>query len=287
MCCFIFEVLIRRSVVIREIPLKTARRFVSFCCLLWVSSVSAAAANDPLEDLLAATFKISQGDHSGTCFLISEPTTNAEHPRRILLATAAHVLEQMHDDDCEIVFRTGSIEQGFHRLAKPVKIRNGDNLHWKRHPDVDVAVMPIEIPESAFAKPIPIDHVATESQLIDRTIHVGQEAWIGCFPAKLEGNETGWPILRKGSIATYPLIPVKTAKTMMIDYKVFGGDSGAPIAIVHDGRPLIIGVASSMQRQTDKSVLPFEERTMHTPMGLSIAVQAPYLRETIELTRQK
>jgi hypothetical protein len=260
---------------------------MSFCCLLWISSVTASAANDPAEDLLAATFKVSQGDHSGTCFVIADHFGGAENPRQVILATAAHVLDQMPDEECEVVFRTGSVEQGFHRLAKPIKIRNGNNPIWKRHPEVDVAAMPIELPESAYVKPLAIEQLVTEAQLNDRTIHVGQETWVGCFPAKLESNEAGWPILRRGSIATFPLIPVKTAKTIMIDYKVFGGDSGAPIAVIHDGKPLIIGVASSMQRQTDRSTMPFEERTMHTPMGLSIAVQAEYLRDTIQLVRSK
>jgi hypothetical protein len=233
--------------------------------------------------LLSATFKISQKEHSGTCFILAKPDENPPGPGSLILATAAHVLEQMVEEECELVLRTGNLEQGFQRLVVTIHIRDGDTPLWTRHPELDVATMQIVLPVEAAVMPIPIDRLVSETLLIDRTVRVGQEAWISCFPAKLEANEAGWPVLRKGSIATYPLFPVKTAKTILIDYKVFGGDSGAPIAIIHDGKLLVLGVASSMQRQTDRTTMPFEERTMHTPLGLSIVVQAAYLRETIDL----
>jgi hypothetical protein len=140
----------------------------------------------------------------------------------------------------------------------------------------------VELPEDAFVHRISLELIADEQKLKDRTVRVGQEAWISCFPAKLEANDAGWPVLRKGSIATYPLLPIKAAKTILIDYNVFGGDSGAPIAVIANDQLVIVGVASAMQRQTDRSTLPFEEKTMHTPLGLSIAVQAPFLRQTID-----
>ena len=46
-----------------------------------------------------------------------------------------------------------------------------------------------------------------------------------------------------------------------------------------------MGVILGMHRQTDRATLPFEDRTMHTPLGLAIAAQAAFIRETIELVR--
>jgi hypothetical protein len=37
-----------------------------------------------------------------------------------------------------------------------------------------------------------------------------------------------------------------------------------------------------MQRQTDRSTLPFEEKTVHMPLGLAIVAQAAFVRELVE-----
>jgi hypothetical protein len=253
--------------------------------MLLIFGVVAAdlTASEPLEDLLSATFRITDGDHSGTCFIISDEALKSSDPRRVVLATAAHVLAQMSHSKCDLILRTATAENEFQRKSFPIEIRDGDKPRWSRLPEVDIATMRVTLPDDVDVKPIALSQIATKDAFKDRTVKVGQEAWIGCFPAKLEANDAGWPILRKGSIASYPLVPVKSAKTMMIDYNVFPGDSGAPVAVIVDDRPLIVGVASGMQRQTDRTTLPFEERTTHTPLGLSIAVQSSYLRQTIDL----
>jgi len=111
---------------------------------------------------------------------------------------------------------------------------------------------------------------------------VGQDICIPCFPAKVEANKAGWPILRRGSIASHPLFPLSSAKTFFVDSASFGGESGAPVAVEVDGKTYVVGLITSMQRQTDKAKMPFEERIVHTPLGLGIAVQSPLLREVIE-----
>lgn len=264
-----------------------ARPIFAAAVMIGAATTTEGWSNDPVEDLLAATFRITDGEHSGTCFIVTVHPANARTPQRVVVATAAHVLSQMDDDECELILRCRNAEGCYSRKVVKIKIREGQRDLWTAHPDLDVAVMPVELPEDVSVTPIPLELIADESKLINRTIRVGQETWISCFPAKLESNDAGWPILRRGSIATHPLIPLKTNKTILIDYKVFGGDSGAPIAMIVDNRPLIIGVASSMQQQTDRSTLPFEERVMHTPLSLSIVVQSAYLRDTITLMHQQ
>jgi hypothetical protein len=243
-------------------------------------------AGEAVEDLLAGTFRITDGEHSGTCFLVTNQAVDFGASRHVILVTAKHVLDQMNGPQCDLILRTSS-EQGYSRSVVPIQIRNENKRRWTQHPDVDIASLQVELPEDTAAKPIPFEQIADEASLIDRTVRVGQEVWIACFPAKLEVNDAGWPVLRKGSIASYPLLPVSTNKTMLVDYNVFGGDSGAPVAIIVNNRPFIVGVASSMHRQTDRSSLPFEDRVMHTPMGLSIVVQAAYLRDTIKFMKQE
>jgi hypothetical protein len=263
--------------------LLAARTTLAFSLLAWMTIAGNAFSAEPLEDLLSATFRIADRDHSGTCFLVEGGAIGAPDVRRVALVTAAHVFEQMSGADCELILRKATEDGQFARLVVSIPIRDGNRPRWTRHPELDVATLLVDLPEGTAARPIPFDQIADEARIINRTIRVGQETWIPCYPAKLEANAAGWPILRKGSIASYPLAPVKSTKTMLIDYSTFGGDSGAPIAIVVDDRPVVIGITSSMQRQTDRSSLPFEERTMHTPLGLSIVTHAAHLRDTIEL----
>lgn len=259
----------------------TRTRFV-FTLLLAGCWTTTASANEPLEELVSSIFRITDGEHSGTCFFVSGQAANSMNPREAILVTAAHVLAQMSRPKCDLILRVRVEEDQFARKVVPIEIRHDDKPKWTQIQDTDIATMLFELPEEASVNQIPLELISDEQKLKDRIVHVGQEAWIGCYPAKLEANDAGWPVLRRGSVATHPMLPIKSAKTILIDYNVFGGDSGAPIAVIVNDRPLIIGVASAMQRQTDRSTLPFEEKTMHTPLGLSIAVQAPFLRQTID-----
>ena len=270
-----------------EAPLLAVRMTLISAFLVFLSPAWDCRADEPLEDLLSATFRITDGNHSGTCFFVSGNAVESSRPLQVVLVTAAHVFEQMSSEECELILRKESEDKQYSRSVVSIQIRDGDKPRWTRIRDIDIATLLVDLPEDVSVKPFALEQIVGEAKLKDRTVRVGQETWIACFPAKLEANEAGWPVLRKGSIASYPLTPVTSNKTILVSYNVFGGDSGAPVAVIVDNRPLIVGVASGMQRQTDKSTLPFEERTMHTPLGLSIAVQAHYLRETIELMMEK
>ena len=244
-------------------------------------------ADNAVEELLQATFRIADREHSGTCFLIATKEADTLNPRRVILATAAHVMEQMAGNECELMLRSVNEDQVFSRQPLTIMVRKEGKQLWTRHPDIDIATIFVDLPENIAVKPLLLDQLADEAHVIDKTVRVGRETWIPCYPAKLEANEAGWPVLRKGSIASHPLTPIKSAKTMLIDYRAFGGDSGAPVAMIVNEQPFVIGVVLGMHRQTDRSSLPFEEKTMHTPMGLSIVGQAAFLRETIDLMMNK
>lgn len=254
-----------------------------FCFVL----VIPCRADEPVVDLLSATFRIVDKDRSGTCFLVSGRAVDATDPLQVVLVTAAHVLEQMPSGQCDLILRQQTEDEQYRRHVVKIRIREGDKPKWTRLPDIDVATLLITLPEGVSVTPILLDQIADEAKLKDKIVRVGQETWTCCYPAQLEANEAGWPVLRRGSIASHPLVPIKSHRTMLVDYSVFGGDSGAPIAVIVDSKPLIVAVGSGMQRQTDKSTMPLEERTMHTPLGISIAVQAHYLRETLKLMVEK
>ena len=249
---------------------------------LWLMSVWPCWGQDPLEDTLAGTFRIHSGGHSGTCFLVADPQAGND-PRAVVIVSAAHVFEGAPGPECQIVLRAVGPDETYARREFPVSLKDGDKAKWKKHPEVDVGAIRWRLPEGVVAKPFRVEQITDEAYVKDRQLRVGQDVFIPGYPAKLEANDAGFPVLRKGIVATYPLFPLKSAKMILVDAKTFGGDSGAPVVMVTGNDARVIGLIHGMQRQSDKIVLPFEERTMHTPLGLAIVVQGAFIRDTLDL----
>jgi hypothetical protein len=206
----------------------------------------------------------------------------ADQERRTFLVTAGHVFEGSRLGECNVVARARTGEEKWGRQEWKVPIRKENQPLWVKHPDLDAAVLPVTIPEGLAIMPLTFDQIASESHFTSEIVATGDDLFIPGFPAKLEGNGVGWPVTRKGIVATYPLFPAAAAKTFLVHSNTFGGDSGAPVLALVDGQPLVVGLISGMQRQTDKTSLPFAEYTVHTPLGLAIVVSAPFVRETVE-----
>lgn len=250
-----------------------------------VSCVASAARADVPLDALRATIRLDGGGQSGTGFVLVLPAADAA-PESLILVTAAHVFEKMDADSCTASFRARGPE-GFVRRDTRLTIREGREPCWTRHPQADVAVIAIAPPDDADLARIPIDRLADAAAFERGDVRVSQRAWVACFPAKTEANRVGWPVLRQGSIASHPLAPVAAVETFFVDYAHFGGDSGSAVVVEQDGAPLVAGVVVSMQRQTDRVKSPFEEKTVHTPLGLALAVPSDRVHDTIARWRER
>lgn len=247
-------------------------------CLLPV-----ACADDGIEGAMAATFRIDGNKSSGTCFFL-------QSEKAVLLVTAAHALEEVVGEECRINVPVKRQDDTYVAHETKIKVRDGGKPLWRKHCEVDVAVLPVELPADVSIVPFQLSQLGDEAVIEAKRVRVAQEVWIPCFPARLGSNDAGWPVLRRGAIASYPLGPTRAVKMFYIDTSAFGGDSGAPVLVHPEASqatsttpPLIVGLVIGMHRQTDKSSLPFEERTVHMPLGLSIAVHAQLIRETIGL----
>lgn len=242
---------------------------------------AAVAAADVGLKALEATFRIHGGGQSGTAFLVALPGA-AGGEVTSLLVTAAHAVEKIPGDTATAVLRA---EAGgaWQRRDTPLAIRASGKPLWVRHPTADLAVLPWSPPAGVGL--VPLARLATAASFDEGRVRVGQRVWVACFPAQTEGHAAGWPVLRGGSIATHPLAPAAGLERFFVDYAHFGGDSGSAVVVDDGGEPLVAGVVVAMQRQTDRVTSPFEEKTLHTPLGLAIAVPAPRLHETIERWR--
>lgn len=258
----------------------------SFLIVAMLAFAANAATAEPLEDAIRGTLRITEGSSSATAFIVDLGEGVKDEQRRFALVTAAHVFQEMEGESCTLHYRVPHEAKGSTRLEIRLKFRNDGEPLWVRHATTDAAAIFVELPENADVEPFEIDQIASEALFDSKTIHVGQEVYVPCFPAKIESNDAGFPILRKGSIASFPLSRPTVGDSILIDYSHFGGDSGAPVTATIDGRPVVIALATAMIRQMNKIESEFEERTTHTPIGLATAVRSVLILEMLEKLKQ-
>lgn len=253
--------------------------------MLLMSASVAQAADDACRMALRATFRLHGGGQSGTAFAVTLPA-DGERAAAVLLVSAAHTFEKMEGDTATAVLRAPAAA-GWERRDTAVQIRSRAKPNWVRHAKADVAVLPWTVPDGVDLQPFPLASIATAVEFDAGRVAVGQRVRVACFPAQTEGNAAGWPVLRTGTIASHPLAPAATLERIFVDYAHYAGDSGAAV-VTDDGQasPLVTGVVVAMQRQTDRVTSPFEEKTVHTPLGLAITVPSPLLLETVARWRE-
>lgn len=252
--------------------------------VMLLSAAVASAAEDACLTALRATIRLHGGGKSGTAFAVALPA-DGDRPAAVVLVSAAHTFENMQGETATAVLRAAA-GAGWERRDTPVTIRSGKTPNWVRHPKADVAVLPWTVPAGVDLQPFPLASIALAADFDTGRVAVGQRVRVACFPAQTEANAAGWPVLRTGSIASHPLAPAATLERLFLDYAHYGGDSGSAVVVDEpDAVGRVIGVVVAMQRQTDRVTSPFEEKTVHTPLGLAITVPSPLLRETVDRWR--
>ena len=245
---------------------------------------SVSHASDDVMQALNATYKITNADSTATAFVISHVV---QEKRVMVLVTAAHVLEKMTGDECRFVYRRPRSDGTFARREFPIKIREDQRELWTRHAKADVAALRIELPDGHGVQPIVREQILDTSSCDDCGLQLGDAVWVLGYPAQLESSRSGFPVLRRGTVASFPLKESDKTRTFMVDYTTFRGDSGGPVFRRNLGKdessgPTIVGLIHGQHRETTKSFTPNEERTVHRPMGLAIVVHAKFINETID-----
>ncbi|WP_122465295.1 trypsin-like peptidase domain-containing protein [Brevundimonas lutea] len=247
------------------------------------SPAAAAPAWDLTVGLINATVQLDQplGDGTrtvGTGFLVDAPTPDGQP--RTLLVTAAHVLERMPDDEARVGWRSpreGAV--GWRFEPQQVAIRDDGVARWTRHPDQDIAVMRIEAPEAFTRAAIPLGWLAERDGLDTLGVGPGDELMALGFPRGLSSNRAGFPILRVGRVASWPLTPIEAFPTFLLDFKVFSGNSGGPVfwtaqarrrpGVVPPDHPFVAGVL------VQSVILDGEQ------LDIGVVAHAAYIREAI------
>ena len=273
----------------------------SSLAILILAIATRLSAADPLPlptVLMRSTFKI-QGPAAvkgrrnlGTGFVMAQPDPSNPSQSHFVLVTANHVLEHIVGAKATLLLRTASGGE-FQKLMYPITIRANAEPLWVRHPVADVAAMRVALPKQADLKLVSTNLLCTDQMLEQHQIGPGEELIVLGFPHGAEANAAGFPILRSGRIASYPLTPTSKNTTFLLDFLVFPGNSGGPVFLYAPNRTydeqkrpvtvqFVMGLVSRAVNHTEHIKAPEGETTEKESLALGVIVHASLIRETLE-----
>ena len=190
--------------------------------------------------MMESTCKIVGQGSIGTGFIIGRPSS--EQPERLFytLITAHHVLAASQGEGVILVFRRLKADNQWERVEVPLLIREGEKELWQKHADVDLAAIHVALPKDVIRVVVPLSLLVGDERLREWEVSPGAELLCLGYPFGAEANPEGFPILRSGRIASYPLLPTKKTKTFLFDFTVFRGNSGGPVYL-YERAPLYGG----------------------------------------------
>ena len=247
--------------------------------------------------LMESTFKIEgragQGKTTGTVFIMGRPTSDPKTLRYVLI-TAAHVLDGIQGDMAVLYLRRRVNETDWTLTPSPLQIRASGQQLWTKHPSADVAVMYVGIPKETVIPLVSTDLLAGDKEISDYEIHAGDALNVLGYPFGLPSNDAGFPVLRSGKIASYPLLPTAKTGTFLLDFAVFPGNSGGPVYLAESTRTFhgstrlggfnfIAGLVSEEKLQTEQLIGIFSAKMHQYQLGLAVIVHASLIRQTIDM----
>jgi len=252
------------------------------------------SADDNLStQLMQCSFKITDGHTNGTGFVLD--ASKEDSPSRWVLVTAAHVFEQIKEDEATLIVRKPAPNDSYTKHNHRFRIRRDENRLWAKHPTQDVAAIQLSLPADVPLPRLPVECLATDELLKRYEVQPGDIVRCVGFPhaGQFEPNAAGLPLVRIGCIASYPLLPTKQTRTFLYDFNTFEGDSGAAVYL-DDARRilsgnaegervrLILGVIHGQHFIDEKFKTIYQSGLTRHRMGLSIVVHATAIRETLD-----
>lgn len=244
-------------------------------------------------ELIHATVQLEQplGDGTrtvGTGFLISAP--GPDGAPRVVLITANHVFQKMPGASARIGYRISNPDGSWSYSPQSLKIRDGDGHElWTHHPNRDVAAINIKAPPEFARAAMPLNYLAADDTFARYSVNAGDEMMALGFPRGLSANAAGFPILRSGRVASYPLAPANIFPTFLLDFSVFPGNSGGPVFVSRPPK------ADAPVRAVDRpagqeagdgfiaGLLTQQVELNNERLEIGIVTHAKYVRETIAL----
>ena len=221
----------------------------------------------------------------GTVFILGTPLKSDPKRAAYTLVTAAHVLDDIGGNIAVVLMRTRTKEGTYRTFGYNLPIRNAGQPLYVEHATEDVAAMYIDMPDNVPLSLLGADFLADDARLTDIELHPGDEAFCLGFPLATS-TPGGFPILRTGRIASYPIIPTAKVKSIVFDLFLYPGNSGGPVYYIYDNRIMNgatqigrwQGILGLVIQQEHSSIPEFADK----PLNLGVIVPAYFIRETLK-----
>ena len=145
-----------------------------------------------------------------------------------------------------------------------------------------MAAIAITAPAEFAKAAIPKDWLAGDETFSTYAVGAGDQMMALGFPRGLSANPAGFPILRAGRVASFPLAPAAAFPTFLLDFTVFPGNSGGPVFMA-EGVRRRPGGGESQEVQFIAGLLTQQVELNSERLEIGIVTHARYIHETLAL----
>jgi hypothetical protein len=170
----------------------------------------------------------------GAAFLVEQPTAD-KAKQYYVLVTARHVLDEIDSDTATLLARKSNGEGDFSPYPMSIRIRENGKNDYVKLDGMDIAALHADMPADLGVTALPASLLADDDAFDKYEIHPGDQLRSLGFPLYVS-SQGGFPILRTGIVASYPIIPTDINKVFYFEFKAFEGASGGPVYFVDRDR---------------------------------------------------
>ena len=222
---------------------------------------------------------------TGTGVLVSDPAPDGTP--RVVLVTARHVLQNIGAGPIYLGLRLKNPDGSWRLEWRAEPSTDQGRPLWTQHPAYDVAVMAVAVPPEVAQAAIPASWFADADTLAREDVEAGDPVEVLGYPAGYAADNSGFPILRLGHLASYPLAPA-TEATFLVDFPVVSGNSGGPVFISRriEKRPALVGAEGPQPDEFIAGIVAQQIVPGGQSISLGLAVHSLYVRQTLQLLDQ-
>jgi hypothetical protein len=218
----------------------------------------------------------------GSGFFIGGPSNQTAETAQYTFVTAAHVLERIGGDNARFAIRVKRDGQVV-RTVVTVPIRKSGIRLYAKHPNADISVMRVTLPNNNAHAMANWPALATDEVFAKLGIHAGDEMFTVGYPLCRTANPQGYPMLRRGAVATPIHVPGAVLTSFLIGVPTFEGNSGGPVYFDYSDR-IIEGVSGKgLAQRYIAGVVSQRMFGSDTPLLLADVVPAKFIDEAVKL----